>query len=259
MIAGRAEPGAEVTVNAGTDVVAVTKADAYGEWVVIPDRPLGGGPKELSITAVTPGQAPVRSEQVVTVVVPGPNAPAEERAVAVLQAPEGAAAPRVLQGGVPDPGVRAGELTLDAVQYDATGNVVLNGKARQGTNVQVYVDDRPVGGTAADPTGLWQVTPTETLDVGRHDLRLEQIDATGALVAKVQLPFMRAAPEAIRALAPGEVIVQPGASLWRIARNTYGRGTLHTVIFLANAQQIRDPDLIYPGQIFALPATPATR
>ncbi len=57
-------------------------------------------------------------------------------------------------------------------------------------------------------------------------------------------------------LAGGDalVIVQPGNSLWRIARRNYGRGIQYVQIFAANRDQIRDADLIYPGQIFLIPA-----
>lgn len=47
--------------------------------------------------------------------------------------------------------------------------------------------------------------------------------------------------------------VTRGDSLWRISRQIYGRGVRYTEIFEANKDQIRDPDLIYPGQIFVLP------
>ncbi len=254
VIAGRAAPNAEVTVNASAEIVAVTRADAFGEWVAIPDNPLPRGPRQITLQAATPNGERLRSEQIVTVVIPGVGAPAEERAVAVLQDRGGAGVPRLLQGAVNEgDGVRAGALTLDAVQYDEQGNLVLAGKAKLGTQVQVFVDDRPVGAVTADAGGLWQMTPGNALAIGRHQLRLEQFDPAGALVARMELPFLRAAPEAIRALAPGEVIVQPGTTLWRIARNAYGTGTLYTVIYLANADQITDPNLIYPGQIFTLP------
>jgi nucleoid-associated protein YgaU len=49
------------------------------------------------------------------------------------------------------------------------------------------------------------------------------------------------------------MVVQPGQNLWRIARHTYGRGVRYTVIYAANRDTIRDPRLIYPGQVFALP------
>jgi nucleoid-associated protein YgaU len=48
-------------------------------------------------------------------------------------------------------------------------------------------------------------------------------------------------------------VVSRGDSLWRISRETYGRGARYSVIYQANQTQIRDPDLIYPGQIFVLP------
>ncbi|GJE72423.1 hypothetical protein CHKEEEPN_3979 [Methylorubrum podarium] len=44
-----------------------------------------------------------------------------------------------------------------------------------------------------------------------------------------------------------------GDSLWQISRRTYGRGNRYTVIYDANQDQIRDPNRIYPGQMFVLP------
>jgi nucleoid-associated protein YgaU len=49
------------------------------------------------------------------------------------------------------------------------------------------------------------------------------------------------------------VTVQPGNTLWGIASDTYGDGFLFARVFDANITQIRDPDLIYPGQVFVLP------
>ncbi len=49
------------------------------------------------------------------------------------------------------------------------------------------------------------------------------------------------------------ITVQPGYSLWKIARDTYGDGILYVQVFEANKDKIGDPDLIYPGQIFELP------
>ena len=48
--------------------------------------------------------------------------------------------------------------------------------------------------------------------------------------------------------------VSRGDSLWRLSRQTYGVGTRYSVIYKANREQIRNPNLIRPGQIFVLPA-----
>lgn len=52
--------------------------------------------------------------------------------------------------------------------------------------------------------------------------------------------------------------VARGDSLWRISRRIYGRGMRYTTIFTANDGQIRNPNLIYPGQVLVLPADGAS-
>jgi nucleoid-associated protein YgaU len=94
----------------------------------------------------------------------------------------------------------------------------------------------------------------ESIAPGLHRLRVDQLGTDGQVMARVETPFSRA--EVLAAL-PEEsaVIVQPGNSLWRISRRIYGEGVRYSVIYQANQDQIRDPDLIYPGQIFILPST----
>jgi len=59
-------------------------------------------------------------------------------------------------------------------------------------------------------------------------------------------------PEAQR-FASGKAIIRRGDNLWTIARRVYGDGVKYTTIYEANNGQIRDPDRIYPGQVFDLP------
>jgi nucleoid-associated protein YgaU len=66
-------------------------------------------------------------------------------------------------------------------------------------------------------------------------------------------PAVAAAQPAAGQLRNGRVVIQPGNSLWRISRVIYGQGIQYTIIYQANKDQIRDPELIYPGQIFATP------
>ena len=57
----------------------------------------------------------------------------------------------------------------------------------------------------------------------------------------------------------GRVVIQPGNNLWRISRVLYGSGTKYTLLFQANKDQIRNPNRIYPGQIFMTPDVAANR
>lgn len=51
----------------------------------------------------------------------------------------------------------------------------------------------------------------------------------------------------------GAVIIRRGDNLWRISRRVYGMGVRYSTIYLANQDQISDPNRIWPGQVFSVP------
>ncbi|WP_457151875.1 LysM peptidoglycan-binding domain-containing protein [Mesorhizobium sp. P5_C1] len=53
--------------------------------------------------------------------------------------------------------------------------------------------------------------------------------------------------------AGSAVIIRRNDTLWRISRRVYGRGMRYSTIYLANQDQISDPDRIWPGQVFKVP------
>lgn len=59
--------------------------------------------------------------------------------------------------------------------------------------------------------------------------------------------------EQLQPSASQSVIIRRGDTLWQIARRTYGAGVRYTTIYLANQEQIINPDMIEPGQVFAVP------
>jgi len=148
--------------------------------------------------------------------------------------------------------------SVDTVDYDETGRVRIGGTGRPGSRVAVYLGDRLLGHAEVDAAGAWRLVPEDPIAPGLYELRVDQLDQAGRVVSRVALPFERAAPERL-AENPGSVVVQPGNSLWRIARRIYGRGIQYTVIYSANQDQIRNPHLIYPGQVFAVPDPEAAR
>lgn len=252
VIAGRAPPGAEVIIKDGDRVIGRVKADARGDWVFVPEQPLASGDRQLSLTIVLPDGKEVTSESSVVLHVPDRAKPESQPTIAVLTPTEGGAS-RVLQGPVP----QGGGLALDIIDYDDAGKVIFSGRAKPGAKVPVYVDDKPVGEATADTQGRWQLTPDAAIAAGPHRLRIEE-RVGNAVTQRLGIPFVRAVIDAAK-LAPGRVVVQPGNSLWRIARRTYGHGTRYTVIFSANEWQINDPDLIYPGQVFLVPPAETKR
>ena len=68
--------------------------------------------------------------------------------------------------------------------------------------------------------------------------------------ASAEPPSVTAAP---LQSVDGAVIIRRGDTLWRISRRVYGRGVRYSTIYLANQNQISDPDRIWPGQVFSVP------
>jgi nucleoid-associated protein YgaU len=159
----------------------------------------------------------------------------------------------LLQGGVPGGGLTAPEqLRLESVSYDDAGDFDISGTAIPGNMIAAYLDNQPIGSTPVDTEGQWRLLPDKVIDPGLYTLRIDQVDKSGLVISRLETPFS-IADLTNTAIAEGLVVVQPGNSLWRIARRIYGKGVEHTVIYQANSDQIRDPDLIYPGQIFIVP------
>jgi nucleoid-associated protein YgaU len=169
---------------------------------------------------------------------------------------KGNAPAKLLQKPEPKGGPADNKLSVDTVDYDDKGNVIVAGNAPRGATVQTYVDNKSIGAAKADQDKAWVLKPKKEVKPGTHTLRVDQVDDSGKVISRVELPFVRVAAAEVLATSTAEnrVIVQPGNSLWRIARRVYGSGIRYTVIYQANDNQIRDPDMIFPGQVFNLPA-----
>jgi len=227
VIAARAAPGAKVVLLDGGEESAQGAADARGVWVLLAqDPPLSPGQHELRVIQHIEGRAPVTSEQVVVAVVPTQEAPSGDGAkkeTLVMIAPPGGAA-----------------------------TLTITGQAAPGTTVRAYVDDKVVAEGMAGADGRWRLVPAAPIDTGKHKLRLDRLAADGKPSSRLEMPFERAAPKPASDDKRRLTVVR-GDNLWNIARAHYGEGWRYTVIFEANKNQIRDPNLIYPGQLFSLP------
>ena len=250
VIAGKALPDCIVTVSDDKNFIGKTTADRRGDWVILPVEPLSPGERQLSLVAECGSSKPVNADRVVVLLVPEKGT----GSLAVSIAQDGTTPSEVMQIPINKEKQQEimPEVSIASIDYNDTGNLALSGTSSPDSTVQVYVDNKLIGRTKADKKNKWRLIPEHKVDPGLYKLRVDQVKPDGNVVARSEIPFVRA--DSKIEFPPGRaVIIQPGDYLWRIARERYGAGIQYTLIYEANKDQIRDPDLIYPGQVFKVP------
>jgi nucleoid-associated protein YgaU len=180
---------------------------------------------------------------------------------------------------------------FDIARIERTGDAVIAGRAAPGSTVELLRNGERHDRAVVNQSGQFVMVPPR-LPIGNYELTLrsrqpdgkqatskqsvvvaldDATSSSGALgssqaqqpsqLGVSKLPFATAAavptdegPQAA-AVVPkvGTTVVSRGDSLWRISRVTYGAGMRYAVVYKANRDQIRNPNRIYPGQIFVLP------
>jgi len=287
VIAGRATPGATVELLRNGELHDRAVADQSGQFVMVPPR-LPSGTYDLTLRSKQPDGKQATSKQSVavalepkqtdrpvvalmtpdkpTVVLSQPAAPKPAAGAVVVEAVEiepggkfhvsgragsGAAVRLYLNDSFIAP-VTAGAdgrfaITINEGVAPGSYRVRLDevesnsGAVRARAEVPFNVPDTVVTGSV----------PAQATASKRPDIAAAQQPQLAAAAATV-LPD-GGSPSAVVVPKIATTTVSRGDSLWRISRLTYGAGTRYAVIYKANREQIRNPNLIYPGQIFVLP------
>lgn len=290
IVAGRAAPGSEVELLANGGVIDRTKANEVGEFVIMPPA-LSPGSHELTLR--TP-EAASRQAVTVSVPEPGKGGevlvvvgePGKPSQVVQAGAPQGPGAGMILPPAI----VAADQvapLRIGAVEAE-NGRLYVQGSGPPGARTVIYLNDAPLAEAEIGPDGRWSLTVERGLTAGEYKVRVDQAGEAGKVLARVEVPFTAegasppaagaglavatatpdkkadpettaTVPSSTQASNPvvsqlGTVEVRRGDNLWRISRKAYGSGDRYSTIYQANSDQIRDPDRIYPGQIFVMPA-----
>lgn len=151
-------------------------------------------------------------------------------------------------------GADIANITIDTVTYD--GDLIrIGGRGAAGAVVRLYVDNVDTASAPIMADGSFNAD-LAGVAAGEHTLRADQLDAAGKVTSRYEMQITKAAPEALAAAAPEPVVVEiaTGATLWAIAEATLGDGLLYIQVYEANKDKIKDPNLIYPGQVFTIPS-----
>ena len=284
VIAGRAAPGATVELLRDGEVHDRAVANSSGQFVIVPPR-LPPGTYDLTLRSKKADGTMATSKQRVTAAL---EAQTTERPVVALVTPD---KPTVVLSQPEAQKSAAGAVVVETVEVERGGKFHVSGQARPGAGLRLYLNDSFVTSVTAGSDGRFAVTINEGVAPGNYRVRVDEASGSGTVRARAEVPFN--APEATASLsaqaaaskrpdtaaqpqlaAAGATVlpdggssssavvvpkittttVSRGDSLWRLSQQSYGAGTRYAIIYNANKGQIRNPNLIYPGQVFVLPA-----
>ena len=130
-------------------------------------------------------------------------------------------------------------------------NTPVPGTANIGESVQAIIDNNLIRETKIENND-WKIILKDFLEYGYHSLDINLLDNNKISIKNYKFPFVR--KEFRKNLMKDDyVVIEPGDMLWKIAYKIYGDGWKYIEIFDSNKEQISNPDLIFPGQIFLLP------
>lgn len=240
--AGKGVKGTVFSLMDGDSALTELTVNDDGEWVYIPSVPLAVGDHEIWLRDDSMNSR--EESEIVAVSVPEPKNAGEVLAVMISQDAEDV---NVLQAPLPQ---IQSDIDIRSVNHTAKG-LTVQGSSRESGTVNVYADNLYLG-NASVLNGEWSLRVSKQFEAGRKYLiRADKVDDRGKVIARVEVPFeMETGMENAKRR---RVRIVKGDCLWSIAKQLYGSGFAYVTIYQANKKQIKDPNLIYPNQVFVLP------
>ena len=290
VFAGTAAPNAKIRIFEGDILLGETIANATGEWVIVLEKSLAAGQHLISVamersdgtTEMADRSLAVEIYQdtetkplvallpetatEVPVLIQSPDdvdktksaaTASEATASGTIVADAAEPAPAKPQANSQIAASQIAALAPSAIVWRDASRILISGTSRGGVRVAVNDAKGQFGEALVLADGAWQVAGSLDMDIAVNQLRFALFDDANQIIARYDLPVKA------RDLAKGQdgsplVVVNKGDMLWRIAYHQLGEGVKYVDIVRRNQQDIADPDLIFPKQIFAVPQPSVT-
>ena len=262
VIAGKGLPNSKVEIISGSTIIATTTSDNIGEFVAVPEKQLKSGEYLLAFRQTTKdNKVTIANEAVAINVTGGLN---DIPIVAIIDS-EGKIGARVIQA----PGLEKTkekaikenkgnkeskdkpEVSILAFTYDIkVGQLILSGTAFGGVQINGGYSGKEISSTKI-LNNEWSLTIPGKLILGKQKVFAILLGKNGNVLGKNSLNISGKLIQ--NANGKTFVIVQKGDALWNIAYNRLGLGKRYMDIVKLNSDKIKNPDLIYPRQLFVIP------
>ena len=244
VIAGKSHPNINIDLLSNDKVIANFFSDANGEWIWVSDSPIVPGEKRFKLRHTDEKNNEHESDQVILVLDTTKNDFKSSNKVLLKSSSNNT---DILNLELVQDG-----LSLDMANLKEDGLFILTGRTLPQNEIKFFKSNKIVGKVISDLEGKWNFeyksfnpSPEELIIV--TDVKEQEISLSFS--EKDLIKFINAKNK----FYANKITVQPGNSLWRIARKTLGDGMHYSEIYLNNITRIKDPNLIFPGQVFNIP------
>ena len=262
VIAGKGLPNSKLEIISNSEIIAVTTSDKIGDFVIVPEKQLKSGEYFLSFRQTTKDNKVVIAKKSVAINVTGNK---DDIPIVAIVDSRGKLGAKVIQA----PGLEKNEQTnkdlkttntivskepqikILAITHDAkVGQLVLSGKAYNGVQVNAGFTGKETSSTKII-NGEWTLSIPGKLIAGKQKVFAVLLGKNGKVLRENSI--MISGKNIENADGKTLIIVQKGDALWNIAFQRLGLGNRYIDIVQLNKDKIKNPDLIYPKQLFIIP------
>jgi len=244
VIAGKSEPNETIELLDGEEVIAEVISDENGEWIWVSELTIKSGIKKFKLQYKNNLNKSSISDQTVIILVDN-----ESNSVPKVA--------RVFRSDVENIDMLNLEklndaITLDFLSYSPPGLIIMSGRTISNTEIEILKSSEVLGKTKSNENGVWKFIINK--NDANEEISIKTTISGETLIltydeAEIKKRFKNTNFE----FYDDRIVVQKGNSLWRIARKTLGGGLFYTEIYKNNLAKIKNPNLIYPGQVFNIP------
>ena len=262
VIAGKGLPKSKIEIISNSEVIAVTTSDKIGDFVAVPQKQLNSGEYFLSFRQTTVDNKVVIANKSVAINVTGKK---DDLPIVAIVDNQGKLGAKVIQA----PGLEKKEQSIKnnkqtnlktiqepqirilAIIHDSkSGQLVLSGIAHNGVQVNAGFTGKETSSTKII-NDEWALSIPGKLIAGKQKVFAVLLGKNGKVLSENSIVISGKSIE--NANGKMLIIVQKGDALWNIAYQRLGLGNRYIDIVELNKDKIKNPDLIYPKQLFIIP------
>ena len=263
VIAGKGQPNSNINISNKGNLIDSSIVDNDGNWVIVSKENLKTGDNLISIDQVNNSGLVLKHKQLYItkiderkknqpLLISVPNKNGENISI-IQQSTEKQKIYKVENDLGIQKKINSNKdiFNVKTIFFDENGFVSIQGEVNFGKSIELYINKK-IMETIKIENSKWQYNSDKTIDYGLHDLLVVLKSDKDEILDKITLPFMRVEMP-YNDVPENFILIKPGDMLWTIAYRLYGDPFKYIQIFEENKDQITNPDLIFPGQIFSIP------